>query len=123
MQRSAAAALRCRLREQSLGLLHHRAVVAPGNAGADRRQQVAGLSALAYVILMGMVFSQWAWFAVLGRLPVAVASIGSLAVPMVGVLSSALLLHEPVGPAEFAALALVVAAFATVLLHPAPPRH
>ncbi|HJT08843.1 MAG TPA: DMT family transporter, partial [Stellaceae bacterium] len=83
----------------------------------------AGLSALAYVILMGMVFSQWAWFAVLGRLPVAVASIGSLAVPMVGVLSSALLLHEPVGPAEFAALALVVAAFATVLLHPAPPRH
>jgi len=83
----------------------------------------AGLSALAYVILMGMVFSQWAWFAVLGRLPVAVASIGSLAVPMVGVLSSALLLHEPVGPAEFAALALVVAAFATVLLRPAPPRH
>lgn len=83
----------------------------------------AGLAALAYVVLMGMVFSQWAWFSVLGRLPVAVASIGSLAVPIVGVFSSALLLHEPVGPNELAALLLVVAAFATVLLRPAAPRH
>jgi len=83
----------------------------------------AGLAALGYVILMGMVFSQWAWFSVLGRLPVAVASIGSLAVPMIGVLSSALLLREPVGPTELAALLLVIAAFATVLLRPAAPRH
>jgi drug/metabolite transporter (DMT)-like permease len=90
----------------------------PGLEHAD----AAGLAALAYVILMGMVFSQWAWFSVLGRLPVAVASIGSLAVPMIGVLSSALLLHEAVGPTELAALLLVVAAFATVLLRPAAPR-
>jgi drug/metabolite transporter (DMT)-like permease len=86
----------------------------------------AGLAALAYVVLMGMVFSQWAWFSVLGRLPVAVASIGSLAVPIVGVLSSALLLGEPVGAGEISALLLVVAAFVTVMLRPAatapPPR-
>lgn len=87
------------------------------------RVDAAGLAALAYVVLMGMVFSQWAWFAVLGHLPVAVASIGSLAVPMIGVLSSALLLHEPVGAAELAALLLVVAALATVLLRPASTRH
>jgi drug/metabolite transporter (DMT)-like permease len=91
----------------------------PGLEHAD----AAGLAALAYVILMGMVFSQWAWFSVLRRLPVAVASIGSLAVPMIGVLSSALLLHEPVGPAELAALLLVVAAFVTVLLRPAASLH
>jgi drug/metabolite transporter (DMT)-like permease len=89
--------------------------------GLDRADG-AGLAALAYVILMGMVFSQWAWFFVLGRLPVAVASIGSLAVPMVGVLSSALLLNEPVGRAELVALLLVVAAFATVILRPAAMR-
>ena len=87
------------------------------------RADAAGLAALAYVILMGMVFSQWAWFSVLGRLPVAIASIGSLAVPMIGVLSSAVLLHEPIGAAELVALLLVVAAFATVLLRPAAPRH
>lgn len=87
------------------------------------RVDAAGLAALAYVVLMGMVFSQWAWFAVLGHLPVAVASIGSLAVPMIGVLSSALLLHEPVGAAELTALLLVVAALATVLLRPASTRH
>ena len=89
--------------------------------GLDRAD-AAGLAALTYVILMGMVFSQWAWFFVLGRLPVAVASIGSLAVPMVGVLSSALLLNEPIGSAELAALLLVVAAFATVVLRPAAMR-
>jgi drug/metabolite transporter (DMT)-like permease len=91
----------------------------PGLEHADG----AGLAALAYVVLMGMVFSQWAWFSVLGRLPVAIASIGSLAVPMVGVFSSAVLLHEPVGPNELAALLLVVAALATVLLRPAASRH
>jgi drug/metabolite transporter (DMT)-like permease len=89
--------------------------------GLDRADG-AGLAALAYVILMGMVFSQWAWFFVLGRLPVAVASIGSLAVPMVGVLSSALLLNEPIGRAELVALLLVVAAFATIMLRPAAMR-
>jgi len=87
----------------------------PGLEHADG----AGLAALAYVILMGMVFSQWAWFSVLRRLPVTVASIGSLAVPMIGVLSSALLLHEPVGPPELAALLLVIAALVTLLLRPA----
>jgi drug/metabolite transporter (DMT)-like permease len=91
------------------------AAIAVGPFPGLERVDAAGLAALAYVILMGMVFSQWAWFVVLGRLPVAVASIGSLAVPMIGVLSSALLLHEPVGAAELAALLLVVAAFATVL--------
>lgn len=86
------------------------------------RVDAAGMAALAYVILLGMVFSQWAWFSVLGRLPVAIASIGSLAVPMIGVLSSAMLLHEPVGAAELVALVLVIAAFATVLLRPAASR-
>ncbi|HKW52974.1 MAG TPA: EamA family transporter, partial [Stellaceae bacterium] len=97
------------------------AAIVMGRFSGLERVDGAGLGALAYIILMGMVFSQWAWFSVLARLPVAVASIGSLAVPMIGVLSSALLLHEPVGPAELAALLLVVAAFATVLMRPAAP--
>lgn len=79
----------------------------------------AALAALGYVILFGMIISQWAWFVVLGRLPVAVASISTLAIPAIGLLSSALLLGEPLGVNEGLALGLVVAALGLVL-HPAP---
>jgi drug/metabolite transporter (DMT)-like permease len=75
----------------------------------------AAVAALIYVIVFGMLIGQWAWFVVLERLPVAVASISTLAIPVVGVLSSALLLGERLGPAEIAALLLVVAALALVL--------
>ena len=87
----------------------------PGLARAD----ATAIAALAYIIVFGMVFSQWAWFTVLGRLPVAVASIGSLTIPVIGVVSSALLLHERIGGAEIVALTLVLAALALILLRPA----
>jgi len=74
------------------------------------------LAALAYAILLGSMFGQWAWFVVLSALPVAVASVGSLAIPVVGTLASSVLLHEPLGAAELAALALVVSALALLLL-------
>lgn len=82
----------------------------------------AAIIALIYVVVLGMLFAQWAWFTVLGQLPVAVASIGSLAIPVIGVLSSALLLHEALGAAEIGALVLVVAALALVLYRPPTPR-
>ena len=47
-----------------------------------------------------------------------IAAIGTLAIPVVGVLSSALILGEPVGPAEAAALILVCAGLAVVLILP-----
>jgi drug/metabolite transporter (DMT)-like permease len=82
----------------------------PGLEHADATTFVA----LAYVVVAAL-FGQWAWFVVLARLPVAVASIGTLTIPVVGVLSSALLLGERIGPAEVVALVLVVAAIALVL--------
>jgi drug/metabolite transporter (DMT)-like permease len=82
----------------------------PGLEHADAWAFVA----LAYVVAAAL-FGQWAWFVVLARLPVAVASIGTLTIPVVGVLSSALLLGERIGPAEVVALVLVVAAIALVL--------
>jgi drug/metabolite transporter (DMT)-like permease len=82
--------------------------------GLERADDLA-IAALVYVIVFGMLIGQWAWFVVLERLPVAVASISTLAIPVVGVLSSALLLGERLGPAEIAALLLVVAALALML--------
>ena len=51
--------------------------------------------------------------------PAALAAIGTLAIPVVGVFASALVLDEPVGWRELAALALVCSALAAVLLRPA----
>ncbi|HUH83364.1 MAG TPA: DMT family transporter [Stellaceae bacterium] len=80
------------------------------------RVDAEGLAALAFVIVFGMLIGQWIWFVVLDRLPVAVASIGTLAIPIIGLLSSALFLGEPVGPSEVAALGLVVSALLLVTL-------
>jgi drug/metabolite transporter (DMT)-like permease len=63
---------------------------------------------LAYAVLVAMIFCQTAFFKLLSLLPAHVAAISVLPVPVVGVVSSAMLLAEPVGLAEIAALALVV---------------
>jgi drug/metabolite transporter (DMT)-like permease len=44
------------------------------------------------------------WFAALTRLPATVAATGTMAVPVIGVMTSALALGEPLGPVKVAAL-------------------
>jgi drug/metabolite transporter (DMT)-like permease len=51
-----------------------------------------------------------AWFAALARLPASVAAIGTMAVPVIGVVASAMALHEPLGAGQVAALAFTLAA-------------
>jgi len=48
------------------------------------------------------------WFAALARLPASVAAIGTMAVPVIGVVTSALALHEPLGAGQIAALVLTL---------------
>lgn len=76
-----------------------------------------GLATL-YSCLVPTIWCQYAWFRVVSLFPANVAAIGSLAIPVVGVFSSALLLGETVGPNELAALALVVAGLFLVLVVP-----
>jgi drug/metabolite transporter (DMT)-like permease len=64
--------------------------------------------ALAYAVFVATIFCQTAFFKLLSLLPAHVAGISVLPVPVVGVVSSALILAEPVGLAEVAALILVV---------------
>jgi drug/metabolite transporter (DMT)-like permease len=52
------------------------------------------------------------WFAALARLPASVAAIGTMAVPVIGVVASALALHEPLGPGQIAALVFTMAGVA-----------
>ena len=52
------------------------------------------------------------WFAALARLPASVAAIGTMAVPVIGVVTSAIALHEPLGIGQIAALLFTLAGVA-----------
>ena len=75
--------------------------------------------ALAYVVVFPMAFCQWSWFKLVRIFPAVIASIGTLAVPVAGVLFSGLILGEAIGLRELAALGLVCAALVVVLVIPA----
>jgi len=71
--------------------------------------------AIAYNIAMAGTLAHWAWFTLARELPVAVSSLASLPVPVVGVFAGMLVLGERPGAAEWLALALVLAALVAVL--------
>lgn len=77
-----------------------------------------GWWAVVYSALLPMVFCHWAWFRVVAIYPAVVAAIGTLAIPVVGVISSALITRDPVGPAEIVSLILIIAALFLVLVVP-----
>jgi drug/metabolite transporter (DMT)-like permease len=71
--------------------------------------------ALTYIILFPMIYCHWAYFSLVRIFPASIASISTLAIPVVGVFSSTLILNEPVGVSEIIALVLVVAALSIAL--------
>lgn len=71
--------------------------------------------ALAFVFFIGVMVGNWTWLKMISLMPASVASIGTIAIPVVGVGSSLLVLGEPIGWQEVAALALVVASLGAVL--------
>ncbi len=64
---------------------------------------------LAYSTVVQFCVAYVAWFAALARLPASVAAIGTMAVPVIGVVASAIALHEPLGPGQIAALIFTLA--------------
>lgn len=97
------------------------AVLAPFfDAGQLSAPSPAGLFAIVYNIFLAGTLAHWAWYTLARTLPVAVSSMSSLPVPVVGVFSGMLLLGERPGPGEWVALALVLAAMIAVLWVPKP---
>jgi drug/metabolite transporter (DMT)-like permease len=76
--------------------------------------------ATAFMILIPVTFGSWAWFKVVQLFPASIASIGTLAVPVVGVVSSGLALGEPIGFQEVTALILLTMALSIVMIKPNP---
>ena len=75
--------------------------------------------ATAYLILIALVISYFAWFNVVQIFPAGVAAIGTLMTPIVGVVSGIVVLGEAFGLRDLVALVLIVGAVALVLLVPA----
>jgi len=71
--------------------------------------------AVAYNIGPSGILGFWLWNRVLIMLPAGAAAVGSLMVPVIGVLSGALVLGEVIGWREWTALGLVAAAIAVVM--------
>jgi drug/metabolite transporter (DMT)-like permease len=67
---------------------------------------------LLYSVLGQFCIAYVCWFAALARLPASVAAIGTMAVPVIGVVTSALALHEPLGAGQVAALVFTLAGVA-----------
>jgi len=88
----------------------------------DWRMSAEAWMALAFVVIGGMILAHVIWFSIVRILPASIASISTLAIPVVGVCMSALILGEPVGVLELAALCLVVAGLFVVLVLPALRR-
>ncbi|WP_025035989.1 DMT family transporter [Bradyrhizobium sp. DOA9] len=65
---------------------------------------------LVYSVVGQFCIAYVSWFAALARLPASVAAIGTMAVPVIGVVASALALGEPLGAGQVAGLVFTLAA-------------
>ena len=73
-----------------------------------RALSATGMAAMAYMTVFAMGICYLSWFAALRRLSRATAATGTLVTPVVGVVSGALALGEPLGPTQWIAMALVL---------------
>ncbi len=77
--------------------------------------------AVTYSGLFGTALAYFIWYNIVGKLPTATASLGTLANPIVGVVGSAIILGERPTVTDIIGFALIFAAAACVLLQPRPP--
>ena len=73
---------------------------------------------IAYISLVPMCVGNVCWFMIVGMLPVNVAGLSSIIVPVVAMVSGALMHGEPLGPLQVAAMVCCVASLSLALLKP-----
>ena len=74
---------------------------------------------VAYIALVPMSIGNAAWFAIVGMLPVNVAGLSSIMVPMVAMVTGAWVHGEPLGPVQWAAMLCCGVSLWLVMLRPA----
>lgn len=88
------------------------AVALLDNTGPVLPSSLVGALALAFTVLVSTTLGQWCFFKLVVLYSPSVASIASLAVPVVGVFGSAILLGEGIGWIEVTSLLLVLSGLA-----------
>lgn len=81
--------------------------------------QATTWAGLLFVFALPMIFGQWAFYKIVNMFPASVAAMSTLAVPVIGVYSSALILNEVVTLNDVLALGLICIALFAVLVVPA----
>ena len=76
------------------------------------------LWAILFIGVIGVGLAHFLWWSIVGRLPAITASLGSLMTPVVGVVTSAILLDEHMTLPDIIGFAMIFAAAACVLLQP-----
>ncbi len=76
------------------------------------------IAVIAWIALIPMCIGNVCWFAIVGLLPANVAGLSSVMVPVVAMVSGAIVHAEPLGPLQLLAMACSVAALSLVLLKP-----
>ena len=75
-----------------------------------------------YNIFIAGALGIYGWYKIVNLFPANVSALGTLMIPIVGVISGYLMLDEPIGPRELSAVILICSALALTLFKPrAPP--
>ena len=73
---------------------------------------------IGYIALVPMSIGNVSWFAIVGLLPTNVAGLSSIMVPVVAMVSGAIVHREPLGPLQCIAMACCAAALSLALMKP-----
>lgn len=71
-----------------------------------------------YIALIPMSIGNVTWFSIVGLLPANVAGLSAIMVPVVAMITGNLMMSEPLGPLQLAAMACSVGALSLVVLKP-----
>jgi drug/metabolite transporter (DMT)-like permease len=74
---------------------------------------------IGYIVLVPMCIGNVCWFAIVGLLPTNVAGLSSIMVPVVAMVSGAIVHGEPLGPLQWVAMACSAAGLSLALMTPA----
>ena len=77
------------------------------------------IAVIGYITLVPMSIGNVCWFAIVGMLPANVAGLASIMVPVVAMVSGAIVHGEPLGTVQWMAMGCCVAALSLALLKPA----
>ena len=73
------------------------------------------VAVIAYIALVPMCLGNLCWFSIVGLLPTNLAGLSSILVPVVAMVAGAVVLGEPLGPVQWAAMACCVSALSLAL--------